>query len=453
VIAVESQAAALRAALRLHPVVVLLGARGTGKTLIADAVVAQLESSGVQVVRLDAGLAENSLALNQPLAAMLKCSPTDLSVDAMGADDVVRVVIDNCHEFHTRAWWPYLQEQWRALLSASASRGKVGLLLIGRPLFRHVAGGSGSPLLNIGTTVLVRPLNEEEVVEAAGVEAQVAKAVLRKTGGHPRLTVMLAETIEGDLRRIGAAIADFTEQNQRYLTRLAEDHTLGGMAMLADLLAAEQPVAEAALTDAHFGSAYADAQETLADLAASGMIVRENGSCAIAAQLLKQTPAVRDYLRAPSPRVPTNAPDCHAVSAAFFYTIENRLREIIVEALGAVDRTWWQTRVPSTYIGEAESRRTAELKSATTPTRGAHPIMFLSLGELFEIVLTRENWDQVFAVRVRRTPDVVRTASRDLLAVRNKIAHDRPVSEDDVELARNAAQRLGLEPNAEAAST
>jgi hypothetical protein len=443
---VARQSAAVREALRLHPVVALIGARGTGKTLVAESVAEQLESRDVQVVRLDAGLTDGPHSLNLPIAAALGCTETDLSAEEMDANLVIRIIVDNCHEFHTRPWWPYLQEQWRALVSTPAARGRVGLLLAGRPLFRHVAGGSGSPLLNIGTTMLVRPLEEHDVVEEMAAEPQVARALLRKTGGHPRLTAMLTEAFDGDLSHLGATVDGFAEQNQRYLMRLAEDHTMGGLAMLADLVVADSPVAEAALTNAHFGGSYADAQETLADLAASGLIARDGGTCAIAAELLKRAPAVRTFLRAPAPQVPINAPDRHGDAAALFYVLENQLREMIVEALGAVDRAWWQTRVPPNLIGEAESRRTAEFESAATPTGEGHPIMFLSLGELFDIVLAADNWGQVFGIRIRRSADVARAASRDLIAVRNKIAHNRPVSAADLDLAQNAAQRLGIEP-------
>lgn len=447
---VAQQATAVREALRLHPVVALIGARGTGKTLVAESIASGLDSLGVNVVRLDAGLSEGPQALNRPIAAALGCSEADLSAEQMDANLVVRIIVDNCHEFHTRPWWPYLQEQWRALLSTPAARGRVGLLLIGRPLFRHVAGGSGSPLLNIGTTMLVHPLDEQQVVEELTVEPRTAKALLRKTGGHPRLTVKLAEAFDGDLGHLGATVDGFVEQNQRYLMRLAEDHTMGGLAMLADLIAAEDAVAEAALMGAHFGGAFADAEDTLSDLAASGLIVRESGACAIAADLLKKAAALRTFLRAPDPQIPTTAPDHHESAAALFYVLENRLRETIIDALGAVDRAWWQTRVPPNLIGDAESRRTAEFESAVTPTGESHPVMFLSLGELFDVVLASDNWGQVFRIRMRRSAEVVRAASRDLIAVRNKIAHNRPVSVADLELAQNAAQRLGLDPAGEA---
>src|SRR5260221_5918625 len=99
-LAIKRQSEAVREALRAHPVVVLLGARGTGKSEVANSVGAQLESTGVQVVRIDAALAEDSFALNEPLAACLRCSPSDLSVEGMEPEDVARAIFENCQEFH-----------------------------------------------------------------------------------------------------------------------------------------------------------------------------------------------------------------------------------------------------------------------------------------------------------------------------------------------------------------
>lgn len=434
----------LRDALRHHQVVALLGARGTGKTSLAQALISQYEEVGVKVVMLDARDAEDILDLNGPVAAALRCSHETLTPEQLGPDDVVRIIVDNCHEFYDRPWFPYLQEQWRALLSLEAARGRVGLLLLGRPLFRHVAGGHGSPLLTIGPILLVRPLTEIEVIERFGIAEEVARAVKRKTGGHPWLTRMLLEAIDRDVSNLGGAIEQFVNQHQRYLTRLAEDHTLAAMGVLADLVEAGHPIPDATLITAHFGSSYSDGQDALADLTASGLITRVEDTCQIAAELLRKAPAVRQFLRAPATKIPTTAPDQHDEGARIFYLIENRLRELIVQSLGSVDRAWWQTRVPSTFIGEAETRRSAELESPAAPEQEPHPIMFLSLGELFEIVQMKENWTQVFAVRLRRTAELVRDAARDLVAVRNKVAHNRPISGDDLELARNAARRLRL---------
>jgi len=434
----------LRAALRHQQLVALIGARGTGKTIVADALSDRLASNDVVVVRLDAREAEDAIDLNGPLAAALGCPNDELTSERLEPGRVVRVIVDNCHEFYDRPWFPYLQENWRELLSSEGASGRIGVVLLGRPLFRHVAGGHGSPLLGLGPVLVVRPLSPADIHKQFTVTKELAQAIHRKTGGHPALTRYLLDAVEYDITNIGTAITAFVNEQQRYMLRLAEDHQLAAMGILADLIEAKKRLPEPPLIHAHYGTAYSEGQEALNDLAGSGLIARSNGGCELAAELLRETPAVRQFVRAPKPAIATIPSREQAQCAQDIYAIENRLRALICESLGAIDRAWWRTRVPTTMLGEAESRRNAEIESQAASEQDLHPIMYLTLGELFEIVLSKENWSGVFAIEMKRSAEMMRGVSRDLVAVRNKVAHSRPVSETDLELARNAARRIGL---------
>jgi hypothetical protein len=255
---------------------------------------------------------------------------------------------------------------------------------------------------------------------------------------------MLVGFLNGDVARI-REVEDFVTQNERYLLHLAQDHTSAGMGIVADLLETAHALPESTLISAHFGSSYADGQDALGDLQGSGLLLRDSAAlCALGAELFRQSRAMRAFVRAPEVAIPTLTPGEHAQAAAVLYGIENRLREFIVDALRVVDRAWWPTRIPVTLVGEAESRRRQEMESPSAPDDEMHPIMYLTLGELVDVMFRAENWDDVFNLRLRRPVEATRAAAQDISAVRNKVAHNRPVAPRDIALAEAAARVLRL---------
>jgi hypothetical protein len=273
-----------------------------------------------------------------------------------------------------------------------------------------------------------------------------ARAIKRKTGGHPALTAALAEAIGGDIERLGSAIPQFVRDHERYLLRLVEDHTLAGMAVLSDVIEGSASVAEAALISAHFGRAFSRGHDCLADLAGSGLIFREaDGRCSLGAELVRESAPLRQFLRAPVVNVPTGKPGLHAEAASLLYTTENRLRARVAEWLGEVDRTWWPNRVGEQLAALAESRRQSEMESQAAPKEELHPIMYLHLGEVFDVIASEINWEQVFRVRLAMTREALYEEADALGKVRVKAAHNRPIDEDDLGILQRAARRLRLD--------
>ncbi|MCA1704639.1 MAG: hypothetical protein LC808_15805, partial [Actinobacteria bacterium] len=365
---------AIRDLLRRHQVVTVIGARGTGKTAIADRLLDAWRGSGITPLEIDAGQVDDPAGLTDPLAGALSCDPDNLTAELLPPNQVLRIVVDRCDQLSGTTWFAFVQERWRALLSSRAARGRVGVLLLGRPLLRQVAGGRGSPLLNLGPVVATRPLSAEEVGQQFHVELGVARAVHRKTGGHPQLTGRLIDAIGGELGNLGSAMAEFLEGNERYLMRLAEDHTVTGLSVLEDLIDSAQPIPQVALIGRHFGSAFSDGLDVLTDLEGAGLVRRERDRCCLAADLFRNASHLRQFIRAPDARIPIESPGLHTDAAVLTYTIENCLRQLIVDQLSAVEGAWWPTRVPSTLVGEAESRRKSEQEGPGSSKERLHPI-------------------------------------------------------------------------------
>jgi hypothetical protein len=434
-----------RQALQQHQVVAFIGARGTGKAQLARQLEAHLRSVEVVVVSVDAGKTESAADFNAGLGAALKCSDASLALGCLSADERVRVIVENCEELFDRPWFVVVQEQWRALMSSEEARGRVGAILFGRPRFQDVAGGQGSPLLNIGPVLRARPLTEAEIMADYSVAATVARAVHRKTGGHPRLTEALIGAIDGDVKRLETVSRGFAHDHERYLIRLAEDHTVAGMAMLSDVVEADKPLAESAVISAHFGSAYSRGQECLADLAGSGLVERlVDGTCRLGAAIMRESSAARHFLRAPLAEIPISDAGRHTEAAALLYGVENRLRQKVAECLGEVDRAWWPNRVSDKIAAQAESRRQDEMESLVAPLPEPHPIMYLHITEIFDVIMLDSNWTQVFRVRLPLAKQAVRTEAEMINKIRIKVAHNRPISDDDLLRLEIAARRLGV---------
>jgi hypothetical protein len=431
---------------RKHQVVTLVGARGTGKTEVGRSLQRVWDESGLSVVWIDARIAQTSADLNEPLADAIACTPDDLNAVNLSSDQTVRVIVDSCESLHGKPWLAALQAQWRALLSSEAARGVLGVVLLGRPLFRQIAGGHGSPLLNLGPVVTTTSMSYDEVDDlvTGGAINLDARIIHGMSAGHPGLTRLLIEATSTSDRTVKDHVDAFVTANRRYIHHLVEDHPIGGRAMLGDLLTAKRPVQDATLIRAHYGAAYADGLDALEDLVASGLVRRtQNGECSIGAKILLDVPALRDLLRTPSVEIPdTPGPLGETVEEIFRF--ENHLRRAVADNLADHDNAWWATRIPPELAGEAEARRRTEANLLGQEDAALHPLMYLGLGEIFDIVFERPNWDQVFRVVTGLNLEGAQDTARRLVAIRNRAAHSRPVRPGHIEEFRTAADHLGL---------
>ena len=438
----------IRELLQTQRLVVAIGARGTGKTRCARELTETWHGLGVQVLRIDAASAEKPQDLDRQLTAALGCENTELTARYMPEDGILRVIVDRAEHLYDRPWLGDLQERWRALLADEDSKGRLAIVFFGRPVFRQIAGGDSSPLLNAGPVITPQPLSAGEIQRQHGVDPSCAGAVLRKTGGHPRLTAALVEAIAGDTANLGKAMGGFVEANRRYLVNLIQDHPLSARSALSELLEKHAPLQQGVLIRQHFGAAHADGVQAIDDLVASGLLVRDgDGGCTVGAALLREVDGLRGLLGPASLTVPDYDPDVMGEAARLIFDAENRLRKLVAESLAEAepdgDGAWWINRVPPELRGDAEARRDAEgeVLAADAPL---HPVMYLSLGELFELIRAKENWNRIFrAVFPVGRAGFEESAGR-LAALRNRVAHSRPLSPEALRELEDATRRLGL---------
>jgi hypothetical protein len=437
-------------ALSQHQLALFVGSRGTGKTCLIKESEAILNANSIAVVVLDAGSAQSADDLMAPIADQLRCRQHRLTAAALPDRVRLRVLIDNCDALHDKSWFPSVQDEWRGLLGEPRARGRLAFLLCGRPLFRRVAEGRGSPLLGIGVIIPSRPLSASEIKTVLNADSTVAEKVQIKTGGHPQLTRRLMDAINRDLTNLEARYADFARSQRRFLLQLIDDHGASARAVVAELLDSPRgvEVAEAAILARHFGGAGVLGQDTFGDLAASGLIERLRGSCRLNAEILRTDRELRQHLAAPAFAIADEPPVQQAEAADLVFRIENRLRQVVGSALAQVDETWWPSRFPPAVVREVEQRRRGEANSPAPPSTEVHPVAHLHLGELVDSILAEENWQQVFKVIFGMSREAFSQAAAALTAVRNRVAHNRPVGQHDLEVLHITSERFGLWPAA-----
>jgi hypothetical protein len=396
------QTAQILDALSQHQLVVFVGARGTGKTLLLRDVEASLLASGVTVRTLDAESAQSASDLVAPIAEVLQCAEDRLTAAHLPDEQRLRVLVDNCDALHEKSWFPGVQDEWRGLLGEPKARGRVAFLLCGRPLFRRVAEGRGSPLVGIGTFVPSKPLSSSEIEALLGVNEMVAAKVRVKTGGHPQLTRRLVEAIGGDVARLEGGYVDFASSQRRNLLQLIDDHGSATRPVLADLLDAPRgtAVAKSAIMARHFGGAGVLGEDTIDDLAASGLIECSGESCRLGAEIIRTDRDLRKHLAAPPFAVIDEPSAEHADAAEYLFRTENRLRQLVGGTLAQVDETWWPSRFTANVVREVEQRRKNEADSPAPASAELHPVAYLTFAELVDSIVEEANWEQVFRVRL-----------------------------------------------------
>ena len=135
--------------------------------------------------------------------------------------------------------------------------------------------------------------------------------------------------------------------------------------------------------------------------------------------MFREIPFAAYPSRSTQEAVPGARTDVDESVAKRIWDLENSIRRFVVSELSAVSSTWWEERVSREIGSGAELRRRNELESALGGV-ALHPIAYLSLGELFDVVLSQKNWNEVFAVRLTSSDTALRELSSSVTTVRNR---------------------------------
>ena len=124
------------------------------------------------------------------------------------------------------------------------------------------------------------------------------------------------------------------------------------------------------------------------------------------------------------------------------FQIENALRELIIESLSdVVGPKWYKHRLPPDILDKYRKGIDYERASNWVRLIPHHPIYYVEFPDLKKIIERSDNWRDVFRGISPRKDILIATLS-ELEPVRNKVAHNRVMTQDDVNLATAAREAL-----------
>jgi len=422
-----------------HQVLILIGARGTGKTKVVSEVREAFEAHG-QAPWIDARRIETFEEMVEPLVSSSNSISSEFLPDEIpdSEDTQILFTIENADYLYDYEWLGSAQDRLRALFTDQKIRGKWRLLITGRPRLRGILGGAGSPLANAGVVVPVKPLSKKTISEIYRVDDSKAGFIATQTGGHAELSGRLANFCAQHSDKPWQILEAFVNENRSYIDSVVADHgELGSRIIEAVWKAPGSSVHGDAVSDRFLRKDGYQARSCIEDLAGSGLLVLEGRYLSINRIVSK---AVDRELRSEIEMVD---PGEHELAAKILFEIENKLRILVASRLCRLDEEWWQVFVPEDVATKAESAKSydEEVKDLSIDTM--HPIFYLDFATLFEVLQQRDLWSKTFAVEFSsKNVQSVSLAQFQqwqikLSAVRNRVAHNRPVSVADISVLKD----------------
>jgi Swt1-like HEPN len=143
----------------------------------------------------------------------------------------------------------------------------------------------------------------------------------------------------------------------------------------------------------------------------------------------------------------TNEDLCHVPETNFellryLFSIENALRELIIERLALADGPlWYKRRMPGDVLEQCRKGLAYERSTKWTVLVLHHPIYYVDFPNLKKILLREDNWTQTFQSVFGRK-DILEAMLTELEPVRNRVAHNRRTTDRDVTIAKSVLGKL-----------
>lgn len=127
---------------------------------------------------------------------------------------------------------------------------------------------------------------------------------------------------------------------------------------------------------------------------------------------------------------------------AMLYCIETALRELIIETLSAVEGSWWYKKcLPGDVLEKYRKGWEVEKRTPWTQCIPHHPIYYIDFPDLKKIMESADNWKKAFE-RIFSRKEIMSSTLSELEPIRNKIAHNRKASGEDVAIVRGVYSKL-----------
>ena len=114
------------------------------------------------------------------------------------------------------------------------------------------------------------------------------------------------------------------------------------------------------------------------------------------------------------------------------FNLENSMREFVDKQLSSISKNWIKEKVPDPKMVEGWKNRMEDYnKRKTTETKNTKLIDFSDFYDLVTLIVNKGNWKACFE-KYFGNVGVIQTKMYELIPVRNDIAHNRSVTEDDI---------------------
>lgn len=123
------------------------------------------------------------------------------------------------------------------------------------------------------------------------------------------------------------------------------------------------------------------------------------------------------------------------------FVVEVGLRELIIREFERLGPSEWKRRLPPDVLDSFRSASTYERNITWTSLVPHHPIYYLDFPDLRKIIDNAANWRDVFRAVFKRK-DVVVTTLAEIEPIRNRLAHNRLLSHNDVDIVEAALAKL-----------
>lgn len=139
---------------------------------------------------------------------------------------------------------------------------------------------------------------------------------------------------------------------------------------------------------------------------------------------------------------PIAVPERNLEAYTLLFQIENALRECIIAALNqAVGGLWHKERLPPDVLEKYRDGVAYERKCRWVHLAPHHPLYYVDFPDLRKVIESERNWREAFAPIFSRK-DILAASLSEVEVVRNRVAHNRILMDDDVQIVRAAHQAI-----------
>jgi hypothetical protein len=131
----------------------------------------------------------------------------------------------------------------------------------------------------------------------------------------------------------------------------------------------------------------------------------------------------------------TTVPKNNLIAYELLYKLEVGLREFLIDTFGREDQKWWKNRLPPDVLEKLKEGREKERKIKWIELIPHHPIYYIDFPDLKKIIEIKDNWRDAFQ-EFFGDKDVFCGGLRELEPVRNKIAHSRRISDNEIHMLK-----------------